>query len=76
MGQASGALLGRERVWEADGEREAPTVAPVPILPSPGCQMMEAKAFLTFASIHSRVHSLQAFTGHLGASNSVLGAQV
>lgn len=52
MGQASGALLGRERVWEDDGEREAPTVAPVPFLPSPGCQMMEVKAFLTFASVH------------------------
>lgn len=57
MGQASGALLGRERVWKDDGEGEAPTVAPVPFLPSPGCQMMEAEAFLTFSSIHSRAHS-------------------
>lgn len=63
MGQASGALLGRERVWEDDGEREAPTVAPVPFLPSPGCQMMEVKAFLTFASVHSWVGSWEAFTG-------------
>ena len=50
MGQASGALLGRERVWEDDGEGEAPAVLPSPFLPSPGCWLMKAKASRTTAT--------------------------
>lgn len=65
MGQPSGALLGRERVWKDDGEGEAPAVLLVPLLPSPPCQLMKTKASLTLPAVQSWVHSSQALIGYL-----------
>lgn len=61
MGQASGALLGRERVWEDDGAERLPAALPGPFLPSPGCWRMQAKESLTAATVpHGPVHSMSA----------------